>query len=178
MIKGLSIRVVLALTVLGVVATGCTTQGDPTPAPTGSTSAEETSEATTTSKPSGGGDSLADFDTCEALNSVAAQLNLTEVEADGKSCDAEFSATTSVTVKAQPSLKIADAVGKEVSSIDVGPRKGALATEPASSSSCLVAIEVTATSRVDVVGSANASLDEACDAAKAVAEAIEPKLPK
>ncbi|MFE9744589.1 DUF3558 family protein [Saccharothrix saharensis] len=176
MIKVLSARVVLASALLGLVVTGCTTQGTPTPG-AGSTTTEKAVETTTSTKPSGGGDTLADFDACEALKS-AAGLQLTEVEADGQACDAEFSATTSVTVKAQPSLKIDEAVGKELSDITVGSRKAKLVKAPSSESSCLVAIEVTATSRVDVGASANASQAEACEAATKVATAIEPKLPK
>lgn len=179
MIRGMSTRVIVALAVAGAVATGCSSEepGDPTPADTGTTSAGRTSETTKT-QPSTSGDSLADFDACEALNSVATQLNLTEVEADGQACDAEFSATTSVTVQARPELAIDEAVGKEKSDITVGSRKAKLVKAPSSDSSCLVAVEVTATSRVDVGASANASQDEACDAATKVATAIEPKLPK
>ena len=178
MINGLPTRVVLALAVLGALATGCSTGGTATPGATTTTSTEATPGTTTGTKPSSGGDSLADFDTCEALKSVAAGLNLTEIEADGKSCDAEVSATTSVTVKAQPSLKIDEAVGKKVSDISVGARKAKLVEAPASDSSCLVAVEVTENSRVDFVGLANASLAEACDTATKVATAVEPKLPK
>ncbi|MEV8444136.1 DUF3558 family protein [Actinosynnema sp. NPDC051121] len=177
MIKVLSARVVLVSAVLGLVVTGCTTEGTPTPG-AGSATTEKTVETTTTStKASGSGDTLADFDACETLKS-AAGLQLTEIEADGQACDAEFSATTSVTVKGQPSLKIDDAVGKERSDITVGSRKAKLVKAPSSESSCLVAIEVTATSRVDVGASANASQAEACEAATKVAEAIAPKLPK
>ncbi|MCE6995782.1 DUF3558 domain-containing protein [Saccharothrix sp. S26] len=176
MIKVLSARVFLASVVLGLVLTGCTTEGTPTPS-AGSTTTEKTVETTTSTKASGSGNTLADFDACEALKS-AAGLQLTEIEADGQACDAEFSATTSVTVKAQPSLKIDEAVGKELSDITVGSRKAKLVKAPSSESSCLVAIEVTATSRVDVGASANASQAEACEAATKVAEAIEPKLPK
>ena len=60
----------------------------------------------------------------------------------------------------------------------IGSRKAKLVKAPSTKSSCLVAIEVTSTSRVDVGASANASLAEACDAATKVATAIEPKLPK
>ncbi|NUT54332.1 MAG: hypothetical protein HOV94_44645 [Saccharothrix sp.] len=180
MIKRLSTRVVLAVAVLGAVAAGCGdggTTGTATPGPT-TTTTGKASGGTTTTKPSAGGDALADFDSCEALNSVAAQLKLTEIEPDGEACDAEFSATTSVTVKGQPSLKIDEAVGKELSDITVGSRRAKLVKAPSSASSCLVTVEVTESSRVDVGASANASLDEACDAATKVATAIEPELPK
>ena len=180
MIKGLSTRVVLALTVLGAVAAGCTTGGTPTPGPTGSTSTEQTSKTTTSTKPSAGGDALADFDPCAVLNSVAAQLNLTEIEEEGgDTCLAHYSSTVSFSLSAHPELGIEDAVSSgEKSDIPVGSRKGKLVKSPTTKSSCLVAIEVTPTSRVDVGASANASLDEACEAATKVAEAIEPKLPK
>ncbi|MFD0199430.1 MULTISPECIES: DUF3558 family protein [Saccharothrix] len=179
MIKGLSARVVLSLAVLGVVATGCTTGGTATPGPTGATTTERTSEATTSTKPSNGGDALADFDPCEVINSVAAQLNLTEIEESGaRECLAEYSTTASVSLVKQPELAIGDAVGGEMTDISVGSHKAKLVKTPTTSSSCMVTIEVTATSRVDVTSSTNASLDEACAAATAVAEAVEPKLPK
>ncbi|MFJ6670811.1 DUF3558 family protein [Actinosynnema sp. NPDC091369] len=179
MIKGLSTRVVLALAVLGAVATGCTTDGTPTPGPTGSTSTEQTSKTTTSTKPSTGGDALADFDPCAVLNSVAAQLNLTGIEEEGgDTCLANYSSTVSFSLAAHPELGIDEAVGGEKSDIPVGSRKGKLVKTPTTKNSCLVAIEVTPTSRVDVGASANASLDEACEAATKVATAIEPKLPK
>ena len=179
MIKGLSARVVLALTVLGAVATGCTTGGTATPGTTASTPTEQTSKTTTTSKPSSGGDALADFDPCEVLNSVAAQLKLTEIEEEGgDTCLAHYSSTVSFSLAAHPDLGIDEAVGGEKSDITVGSRKAKLVKTPTTQSSCLVAIEVSPTSRVDVGTSANASLDEACEAARTIATAIEPKLPK
>lgn len=173
MIGGLRTRAVVPLAVLGAVGCSSAEPGEARAGATGPTSTERPSETTTAV-----GDPLADFDSCEVLNSVAAQLNLTEVEADGQACGAEFSATASVSIKAEPDLAIGEAVGRTVSDISVGPRKGKLAEAPASSSSCLVAVEVTPTSRVDVAASADASLQEACDAATKVATAIEPKLPR
>lgn len=181
MIKGLSARVVLSLAVLGAVATGCTTGGTATPGTTTSvaTTTERTSKTTTSTKASTGGDALAEFDPCAALNSVAAGLNLTEIEPrDDRECIAEYSSTVSIGLTKHPELAIADAVGGEKTDIPIGSRKAKLVKTPTTSSSCLVAIEVTATSRVDVASSANASLDEACEAATKVATAVEPKLPK
>lgn len=180
MIKGLSARVALSLAVLGAVATGCSTGGTATPEPTSKPVATgETSKGTTTTKPAGGGDALADFDPCEALNAVASQLNLTNIEAtDDKECLADYSATVSIGFTKQPELAIGDAVGGEKSNIDIGSRNAVLVKTPTTKSSCLVTVEVTPTSRVDVAASADASLDEACDAATQVATAVEPKLPK
>lgn len=180
MIKGLSARVVLSLTVLGAVVTGCTTDGTATPGPTTSATTEQTATGTTaTTKPSGGGDSLADFDSCEVLNSVAAQLNLTEVEEESRgACGAVASPGSGVTIKAQPELAIADAVGDgKKSDISIGPRKARLVEAPGTNKSCLVAVEVGPTSRVDVVASSR-SLETSCELVTKVATAIEPKLPK
>ncbi|MBB5806438.1 hypothetical protein F4560_006206 [Saccharothrix ecbatanensis] len=180
MIKGLSARVVLSLTVLGAVVTGCSTGGTATPGPTTtSATTEQTAKGTTTTKPSGGGDSLADFDACEVLNSVAAQLNLTEVEEESRgACGAVASPGSGVTIKAQPELAIADAAGDgKKSDIPIGPRKARLVEAPGTNKSCLVAVEVGPTSRVDVVASSR-SLETSCELATKVATAIEPKLPK
>ncbi|WP_158847023.1 DUF3558 family protein [Saccharothrix deserti] len=168
------------MTVFGAVATGCTTGGTATPGTTGSTPTEQTSDTTST-KPSTGGGSLADFDTCGALNAVAPQLNLTEITPDdADKCDAEFSPTTSVALQIWPDKGLADVVTTtgEVSSTTVGSRKATMLKGSTTDESCLIAVEVTATSRVDVVGSSNNSQADSCDAVTKVATAIEPKLPK
>ncbi|ONI82402.1 hypothetical protein ALI22I_40610 [Saccharothrix sp. ALI-22-I] len=173
-------RVVLSLAVLGAVVTGCTTGGTATPGSTGSTTTDQASKTTTSAKPSDAGDSLADFDSCAALNSVASQLNLSNIEeVDEKECGADYSATVSFGLTKQPELAIGDAVGDgKKSDISVGSHKAKLVEAPGSRTSCLVAVEVGPTSRVDVIASSNNSLEAACEAATKVATAIEPKLPK
>jgi hypothetical protein len=180
LIKGLSARVVLSLAVLGAVATGCTTGGTATPGPTGATTTEQTSKATTSTKPPSGGDSLADFEPCAALESVASQLNLSEIEKiDEKECGAEYSATVSFGLTKQPELAIADATGKgKTTDVPIGARKARVVEAPATKTSCLVTVEVGPAARVDVVASSDNSLEAACEAATKVATAIEPKLPK
>jgi hypothetical protein len=182
LIKGLPARVALSLAVLGVVATGCTTGGTATPGPTtGSTSAEQTSKATTSSsEPSGGGDSLADFDPCAVLESLKSQLNLSNVEkVDEKECGAEVSTTAYFGLTKQPELAIADAVGDgKKTDIPIGSHKARVVEAPASKNSCLVTVEVGPTSRIDVIAVSNASGAEACELATKVATAVEPKLPK
>lgn len=179
MIKGLSARVVLPLVLLGAVATGCTTGGTATPGTTASTSTDRTSETTST-KPSSGGSSLADFDTCEALNAVAPQLGLTEIVPDDDECDAEFNATTSVKLTARPDQSIADVATTtgQLSDTKVGARKARLLKGSTTDESCLIAVEVGSKSRVDIAGSSNNSQADSCDAVTKVATAIEPKLPK
>ncbi|MBP2339619.1 hypothetical protein JOF41_005797 [Saccharothrix coeruleofusca] len=129
-----------------------------------------------------GGDTLADFDSCKVLESVAGQFGLTEIEEVGtQECQAEYSTSTGVTLKAWPELGIAEAKGgpnAEISDTRINGRKAKLVEKAFTSSACMIALEVDAKSRVDVITSANVSLDEACDAATKIAAAVEPKLPK
>jgi hypothetical protein len=68
----------------------------------------------------------------------------------------------------------------KASDISIGSHKARKVGAPGggTTSSCAVTIEITSKSRLDVVASANASQDEACDAATKLATAVEPKLPK
>ncbi|WP_461123412.1 DUF3558 domain-containing protein [Saccharothrix stipae] len=180
MIKALSARVVLLLAVSSAIATGCTTGGTATPGPTTeSTSTGSTSKGTTSTKPSKGGDSLADFDSCAVLQSIASQLNLSEIEkVDEKECGAEVSTIAALGLTKQPELAIADAVGTgKKTDIPIGSHKARLVEGPGTNTSCLVAVEVGPTSRVDVIV-ASSSLATSCETATAVATAVEPKLPK
>lgn len=175
MIGGLRTRAVVPLAVLGAVGCSSAEPGEARAGATGPTSTERPSETTTAV-----GDPLADFDSCEVLDSVAAQLNLTNIEGDSSgSCTADFNSTVSFTIKAHPDLGLADVVpGGQQSETEVGSRKAKLVKESTTKTSCLMAVEVTDTSRVDVAASAYSSLDETCDAATKVAVAIEPKLPR
>ncbi|HWO67890.1 MAG TPA: DUF3558 family protein [Umezawaea sp.] len=174
---------ILSLVALCVGLTGCSTQqpGNPTAGTTTSTSAT-TSENPSPTTSTGAGGSLAQFDSCAVLTGVAGPLGLTAIEEDGaQECKSRYATTVSVRVKAFPSLGLKDVTGgpnAEFSDVTVGAHKAKLVKKALSSSACAVALEVGPTSRVDVVASANASLDEACAAANAVATAIEPKLPK
>lgn len=173
------IRPVLALALASLALVGCSTNepGNPTPGTTtagGSTS--EDSSPTTTSE---AGDPLADFDPCAALEEVAGQFNLTGIEKDGEDCFAQYS--SSVTVLVGPiDAPLAEA-GKgpqaEVSDTTVNGREAKLVRKAYTNTACAIALKV-GDGRVDAVASANASLDEACDAATKVATAIEPQLPK
>ncbi|WP_170185189.1 DUF3558 family protein [Saccharothrix texasensis] len=175
------IRPVLVLAVAALALAGCSTKepGDATAGPTtgGATTTKGSSPTTT----SASGASIADFDPCAELEALAAQFNLTAIEDEGADgCFARYSPTVGVTVAGSPDLSIDDA-GKgpnaQTTDTTVNGRKAKLVRRAASDTACAVAMEV-GSDRVDVVASANASLDEACAAATAVAEAIEPKLPK
>ncbi|XVV03536.1 DUF3558 family protein [Actinosynnema sp. CA-248983] len=185
MTRNLVIRSILPVAVLGAVLAGCSDKEGGTPTAGGATTTTAgTSAKPTTTSSSGTGADLESFDACAAVQAAAGQLPLTEIEPGGKqSCDAEFGTTVSVGVKAYPTLSVADFVtgpSSQVSDITLGSHKARKITAPGggTSSSCAVTIEITSKSRVDVIATANASQDEACDAAEKLATAIEPKLPK
>ncbi|MFC6094786.1 hypothetical protein [Saccharothrix lopnurensis] len=173
------IRPVLALALASLALVACSTNepGNPNPGTTtaGGTTSGNSSPTTT----SGAGDPLADFDPCAALREVAGQFNLTGIEEDGDDCFAEFS--PSVTVLVGPiDAPLAEA-GKgpqaEVSDTEVNGREAKLVRKAYTNTACAVALAV-GEGRVDTVASADASLEEACDAATRVATAIEPQLPE
>jgi hypothetical protein len=180
-------RSVFLVVALGLVVTGCSQQKSGNPAPVTSAQTSTTSSAETsspTSSSAGTGKALADFDGCEVLTAVAGQFSLTDIKEIAKAqCGAQYGAASgvSVSLKAWPDLGYQEAKGganAEVSDTTVGSRKAKLVKKAFSSASCLVAVEVTSTSRVDFMSSANVSLDDACSAATALATAVEPSLPK
>jgi hypothetical protein len=180
LIRTTVVRVVVPFALLGLALTACTGEtGDPTPATTTTRTAGDTG-TTTTSAPEG--PSLADFKPCPTLTEVGSQFNLTEITEDGTdSCEAEYSDSVSVRLDVHADKSLADYVpGPEAQQSDtsIGGREAKLVQKAFTSSSCVVAIAVGDSSRVDVFASADASLDEACEAATKVATAVEPKLPK
>lgn len=183
--RNLVIRSILSIAVAGLALAGCTSTegGNPTAAGGATTTTKDSGKTTTATSPAGGGDSLADFDPCAEMNAVAGQLSLGNIEKDGtQECAARWGqTTTAVRVKAFPELGIADYVpgaSSTITDITIGKHKAKKVTAPSSSTSCAVTVEVTSKSRVDFVGAATSSQQEACDAAQKLAEAIEPKLPK
>ncbi|MEU5691368.1 DUF3558 family protein [Actinosynnema sp. NPDC020468] len=173
------------LLLLGVVLAGCTTD-EPGNATAGTTTAGTSAAATTTKSvpttTASSGPSLADVKTCDIYRELASQLGLSKIEqADKDSCYADVSASESVQFDLHPDKGLADYVKNaqtEVSETTVNGRKALLAKKALTSTSCVVAIEVTAKSRVDFVGTSNDSLDKSCENAQKVAKAVEPKLPK
>ncbi|RKT51526.1 subtilisin inhibitor-like [Saccharothrix australiensis] len=180
------IRSVLPIAVVGLVLAGCTTKdpGSATPGGGSTSTTTKTSEkSTATSEPSGGGDKLARFDACAELNAVASRFSLSRVEKDGaRGCTARWGqTTTAVGVKAFPEVGLSGATGgssARISDTTVGSRKAKRVEAGLTDVSCLIAVEVNATSRVDFYATSTTSVEESCDTAKQLAEAIEPKLPK
>ncbi|WP_309109714.1 DUF3558 family protein [Saccharothrix sp.] len=181
MTGNLAIRSILSIAVVGVALAGCTTKepGDPS---AGATATTTTASKPTTTSEQSGGDALADFDPCAAMNAVAAQFSLTRIEAESRGCGARWGqTTTSVGLKVQPELSIAEAVGASGARFidtNIGSRKAKKVEAGFTDTSCLIAVEVGPKSRVDFVAEATASVQESCDAATKLATAIEPKLPK
>ena len=186
MARNLALRSALSIAVTCLVLGACTTTdpGNATSDGGTTTAVPDTSEQpTATTKSAGGSGKLANFDPCAEMNAVAGKLALGRIEEDGKKeCKAKWGdTTTSVRVKAFPELGMAEvAAGPDAQSsdIEVGSHKAKLIKAPLTDTDCAVVIEITAKSRVDFVGSSTTSADEACDAAKELAEAVEPKLPK
>lgn len=173
------------LAVVGTALGGCSTRepGNPSAGPNSTASTgSPTTVSSLTASSAGASASLANYKPCDELTAVAGQLPLTEIEKEGTTgCGARYGTTVSLGVKAFLDIGLKDVSGganATFSDTNIGSRKAKLVKRAFSDSACAVAIEVSATSRVDVVASANTSLDEACDAATKIATAIEPKLPK
>lgn len=175
-------RTVSSIVLVGLALTSCSGEAGNPSAETTTTTTTTRSAVETTSSSSESGSSLAGFKPCPVLESIASQLGLTEIEeADSSSCDAVYSDSVSVRLDVYPDQGLADyspGPNSVISDTNVGTRKAKLVEKALTSSSCAVAVEVSASSRVDIAASADASLDEACRAATDVATAVEPKLPE
>ncbi|MBP2339617.1 hypothetical protein JOF41_005795 [Saccharothrix coeruleofusca] len=182
MIRTAAVRTTASLLLAGLALASCSDieVGDASPVST-TTTTDAPGTTQSTSK-SAAGITLESVDPCEVLSSIASQFNLIEIEEDDSdSCSAVYSKTVTVQFDIHADRRLADyrpEPTSELSDTSVGGRKAKLVKKALTSSSCAVAVEVSATSRFDVFASANASLDEACDAATKVAVAVEPKLPK
>lgn len=177
---------VVALLALGLVGCSDETAGDATPGestnrptiPGGDTS----TEAPTESGESGGGDSgTADLQPCDLLTAdELAQFNLGEGVEDelgpARQCKWQASGQQTVAVGVIDELgtdQVQTSGSKEpmkVGSHDAVRYDGVLGT-------CVVAIGVTDSSRVDVTAAADGDLQKACTVAKQAAQLVEPKLP-
>ncbi|MFT7836201.1 DUF3558 family protein [Saccharothrix sp. BKS2] len=180
MTSKLVVRSALPIVLLGAVLAGCSgTPGTPSPETTGTAPTQDGPTSTTTSAPAGA--ALADFDACAELERIAPELGLTQVEEQGdRDCQARYDGRVGVRVKAWPELGTDEYVGgsaSEISDVTVGGHRAKRITAPVTTSSCAITIEITPTSRVDVLSSSPATQEQACEAATKVATAIEPQLP-
>ncbi len=171
----------VALALLASALSACSTvePGTATPA----TSNPAAPGSTAGSAPAGSG--LADLELCADFERVAGQFPLVEIKKrEPESCVGKYDLgdDNRITVRMSvfPTLGLSKAVpgpDSEVSNITIAGRAALLDRKPAGATSCAVRVEVSETARVDFVGVYHASLDQACDAATALANAITPTLP-
>ncbi|MBP2339621.1 hypothetical protein JOF41_005799 [Saccharothrix coeruleofusca] len=177
-------RGVVPLVLLGAVLSGCASgeTGGASPAVTTTTVDAGTGSAVKSTTKQSIGSSLVDLKPCPVLASIGEQFGLTEIEEDGtESCNAVYSDSVSVRLDVHADKGLADYVpgpDAEITETNIGSRDAKLVKKSASTTACAVAVEVSASSRVDIAASADTSLDEACDAATKVAAAVGPKLAK
>ncbi|GGP56480.1 DUF3558 family protein [Saccharothrix coeruleofusca] len=181
LVRTTAARTTALLMLAGLALVSCSGE-DGTPSPATTTTTAVTASTTRPTSTSSTGNALGSVDPCEAFDSNASRLGLTQVEEDDSdSCTATYSDSVTLGLDIHPDKGLADFVPQaatELSDTQVGSRKAKLAKKAFTSSSCAVVIEISATSRIDVFASADASLDEACEAVTKVVVAIEPNLPK
>ena len=153
---------VVALLALGLAGCSDETAGDATPGqstnrptiPGGDTSTEAPAES---SEPGGGDSGTGQLQPCDLLTAdELARFNL------GEGVEDELGTDQVQTSGSKEPMK--------VGSHDAVRYDGVLGT-------CVVAIGVTDTSRVDVTAAADGDLQKACTVAKQAAQLVEPKLP-
>ncbi|ATE53232.1 DUF3558 family protein [Actinosynnema pretiosum] len=180
-------KIRLAAAILAAAAlTACSTvePGNPSAAsPQGSASG-----STSASKPTSGSAPSDQLSSCEILTEVAAEQDLENIQertggaASTDACNAENSKKKlSLGLSIYPTLALADykpGPTSKISDTTVGTRKAKLVKEAASQLDCVIAIEISPTSRADVFAYSINSLDEACATAETLAKAVEPSLPK
>ncbi|GAA2668536.1 MULTISPECIES: DUF3558 family protein [Actinosynnema] len=175
-------KIRLAAVLLAAAAlTACSTSEGGSPSPVkspesggGSTSAAQSSSSAAPS------DSLT---SCEILT----ELGLTDVKkrtggaASTDGCTAKDAQSVQVQLNIFPTLGLSDyqpGPASQISDTTVGTRKAKLVKEAVSQLDCVVAVEISPTSRADVMAYSIKSLDEACKSAEALAKSVEPALPK
>lgn len=171
---------VAAAVLLAVTACTGSTTGDPKPAPDTGSSASSTSTSSPTSTKATG--SLADTEPCSLLTKSEAEQVMGSLKEEpkpekiGSSQTCQFSpdrASFSVGIRTNVGLAGVQAPG-EITDSTIGRHQAK--TFVAAGGSCIVAMGVSSSSRVDVVLNAGASTDP-CPRALKIAELVEPKLP-
>ncbi len=176
-------RVALSVALLGFGLAGCGEQTSGAATPPSSTEGGTPSDSASTEPGSPGRESgTADLQPCELLTGAElAQLGLgahgVEDEIVGqRGCLWTASGSHTVTISIADDLGLADVVSSSPTrALTVGSHEAMQSTGGVSS--CAINLGVTATSRVDVISSANGDEAKACDIAIQAAELVEPTLP-
>ncbi|GAA2668543.1 MULTISPECIES: DUF3558 family protein [Actinosynnema] len=175
-----------AALIIAAALTACSTvePGSPSAAST----QDSSSGSTSASKPTSGSAPSDQLSSCEILTEVAPEQGLENIQertggaASTDACNARNSTKQlSLGLSIYPTLNLADyqpGPTSQISDTTVGTRKAKLVKEAASQLDCVIAIEISPTSRADVFAYSINSLDEACATAEALAKAVEPSLPK
>lgn len=178
---------VLPLVAAALVLAACSSEkpGSPSPAPSSPPAQAEP----TSSAPSTGGGDTASLDPCSLISasdlSSYGKFKSPETGEDGgartctlakdKETASEESLTISVGIRDTQGLDSVNDAGNGKTSGNVQGRKAVLVPTPPTN--CLMALEVGAGSRVDVV-TVSTDPEKACGIAEKVADIVEPKLPK
>lgn len=174
------LKKIIAFTLLSGALVACTSseKGQARPDTTANSSPQTSSPTSQT----GNADQLIQLDLCETLDNLSGQLPITAIKAFGEeSCGGRYDGNVGFQFAKFPTMGLADYVTdpeSKVSSTTIAGRTAQLTRRTvASSTGCAMSIEITESSRVDIVGSYYASLDETCAAVTAIAEAVAPSLP-
>lgn len=174
------LKKIIAFTLLTGALVACTSNEAGQARPDATTSSSPQSSPSTSQ--AGSTDQLLRLDTCETLENLAGQLPITAIKAFGEeSCGGRYDGNVGFQFTKFPTMGLADYKTdpeSEVSPTTIAGRTAQLTRKTvASSTGCAMSIEITESSRVDIVGSYYASLDETCAAVTALATAIAPNLP-
>lgn len=183
--RSVLLMTVMAALLVGALACSAKTAGTAVPGPDTTTEREPTTGQTTSprtgtspTKPKSGTSALKP---CELLDSSEqSQLGLgkgvEEKLGQARHCQWQKPGSHTIGVGIFDDLGLKDVVSKtEKKPLTVGRHKAVQATGGVDA--CAVAIEVTESSRVDVVSVARADVDKACELANQAAKLVEPKLP-
>lgn len=183
-----SIMLTLAATLVAGLAACSDTPGQPVPQPntTEQTSTSKpTSKATTSTKPTSSAGGLDKVDPCQLLvkadeSRFQAEPGIPKDTSRSKACDWTVKGQGGFRIALRPDQGLDEIVvgdGK-LSKYTVGSRDSRKLEASGGPGACMISIQVTESSRVDVDSTARSDTAKACEFATQVAELIEPKLPK
>lgn len=171
---------------------GCSEGGTATPGPTTTASSPVSSSAPPVSTSAASGDPIASLDVCGLLGSADLDREFAQfapfnggAPSDSgtlRGCSWENETDTAsdprlsidVVVRPEQGVKDAQDAGGGVQTGELASGRQAARIPIPSTKSCIMALAVTPTSRVDVT----VIHEQACDMASAVADLVDPKLPK
>jgi hypothetical protein len=188
--KKLYARTVLPLAAIVLVVTGCTSTQAGTPSPAATTSSGAATSGTSPAGP--GGATTTSLDPCSLLlasdlTSYGTFIGPNKREEFGaRSCGYVTQVKNSsdpqlgvdVNVRDTQTVDALNDLGGGITQGKVNGRRSALAAGSPDLGSCVLAMAVGTSSRVDVFITSATDTKQACDVATKVADTVEPRLPK